>query len=681
MYSPQEFQVRILRCVNLDNLMKLPKSVLIDELTPNDFVFYTLSQEEFVQLFGCLPKFDRDMVTSAKLFVNIDSQYQYQESYLHLKLTSGDYVTLPLSSDKMQHLIEPFFKEAGKFYPYGRQKTGDQRDWDNKPMGFYYNESVDAHYDLLHEQLIDSIVKIASKNKLDRLNIIDGGCGTGKFLKKLTQFQGKSTIMATIKPNLFGFDVNKQNLQDCETLFSTEAGPRPQFELGNLKATDEVIRRFALDPQAKTILTLSGSLTRIVLKDGIEGLQALQSALRSGRVDIILGGGVGEPLISHHIAKQLGLKLLPLIPEEQHRLMSRDKICTNFFAYERMSLEDILAHKLKKIMKNQVLDLSLSPQPELILQALLERIARDNSHIPEKFCINLSYANISYQTVTQLQAWVRRYPNLSLKMWHHDAHSNHKIWQDEGLISKFADSDSPKLLPNDTYLLSSKNLLTPIPGVNIVRMMLDQGLELDLQQLFTQAAKTAQIELLSFLVSLSLDKTRAKPIILDWNQADNEGNTLIHLAALAGLSADTFAQVSGIDWQRMNHAHQTARTIFNIIQCPAYGLLRRVSQITFSMQLYDEDERAPLKAELAGIKTALCGFLAQGVNLVEIARFTQDIEIWEYVRDLMIAEKGIEVSQLGSFAEDYRPAADDSYPPTEACCPLAGAEGPRYLEV
>lgn len=518
MNNRQDIQDAIIASLDFKRLMDSSGELLLGNLLPKGFVYFLLTKEQLLSLYGgALPTFNHVEITSARLFLEpVKEDGSYKNFAISLKLSNGRTLLMPIERQGFDELI-PIFHQKGTYVPLNKRRKENARQWETGLMSDHYDKSTYEHYAYLHDQIktaiknlikknnslkssafgsIKTVIKkIKNKENRSTINIIDGGCGTGNFLRKIAE-EMPSELAAdklTRQINLFGFDFNINNVNSTRTKFYVDENTTVinsmhcRVEEGDLTKTDEVIERFSvpsrnaklagrqlmLEKDAPTILILSGSLTRLVLNDGFEALKSLQSIASSEKIDYMIGGGIGEPLISDYIAKQLGYKLIPLLPEAQRGIPGITDKQTKFFAFERMSLKEILQIKTKKLRKRNVLDLSLSAQPEKVLAALLDEMNKGTLTIQKNVLVNLSFAKINDEAIRLLKEFISQVPEAKLVMLHHDQTCIDRLTKDSYLNARFSSLRPPSLVTDDIYLAGSKAFFDTLSPLEVVKQLID----------------------------------------------------------------------------------------------------------------------------------------------------------------------------------------------------------------
>lgn len=306
--------------------------------------------------------------------------------------------------------------------------------WKTDSMQHHYSrQSVDPflYYTALHDNIIKNIEALMSEHHFEGLNIIDAGCGDGQLLKKMEVRLGSKLTKGC---NFLGFDFNAQNIQDCWHEYQGTCVFRQGDMLEIQRIIQEAFLSKSLNPDWPIILTLSGTLTRLVLDDGFKASQVLMQASAMS-VRYLIGGGVGEPLITPGMIKRIGYKVLPLGSETSTH---------NFFCCQLIAKEEFFAKKLVKLRETNRLDLSLCPEVSALLRGA-DAFLQDNSSI------DLSFVPVTEDLIKALGQITQKHLNLSLTFWHYDKDQMIKFLQSFFLRAKV----SIRILTQDGVLLSS----------------------------------------------------------------------------------------------------------------------------------------------------------------------------------------------------------------------------------
>ncbi len=264
------------------------------------------------------------------------------------------------------------------------------------------NHHLIHHYDDLHARLITRLSEIIQTEPHTPFNIVDGGCGDGSLLKKIEAL--------CLPAKLAGFDLNAMNLVDA---YAGEAKQTSSYiTIGNLLDTDKIIAHLVagkklLNGGAKTIMLLSGSLTRRVLSNVYQALDVFTAIARQPSIHYVLGGGINEPLINRYFAKQMGFQLKPLT-DAPHQY--------DFF-YERMPRPAFAEMKLAKMHKKKLVDLSFCPDDTMLTTLL--------PYITDEMTIDLSFCHYSKAVERAVACLTKRFPTIPLIMRHTNAHVIH----------------------------------------------------------------------------------------------------------------------------------------------------------------------------------------------------------------------------------------------------------------
>jgi hypothetical protein len=206
-----------------------------------------------------------------------------------------------------------------------------------------------------------------------------------------------------------GFDFNTKNINDSTADYHGQG----HFFNADICDYSNVVKQIEnILPQTdrnirpvKTILIMSGVLTRLVLKDIHHGLTALTAITQSQSVDYLIGGGVGEPMINGHLAKQFGYLSLQTqpIPSFTHN--------GNFFYYRKMQTLELVNYKLDKLRRKNILDLTFYSHPLTILNQLASEVNNDT-------IIDLSYSQYTQEIEQFLDAIIDLHPHVKLIFQH-----------------------------------------------------------------------------------------------------------------------------------------------------------------------------------------------------------------------------------------------------------------------
>jgi hypothetical protein len=175
---------------------------------------------------------------------------------------------------------------------------------------------------------------------------------------------------------------------------------------------------------------------------GLSAIKSLQSAALNN-IHYLIGGGVGEPMINNFIAKRVGYKKVPL---DNFDIGENNE---NFFAYELMAPDEILQNKIKKMDRRGLLDLTLCPNPDKMIENLIES---------RKFKDSLT-CDMTDSLIQQLKAIILAYPKIKFIYWHHDINCiNEFAFNFSGL----ANIVSMNLVYLDGYLMAPRSFFSSL---------------------------------------------------------------------------------------------------------------------------------------------------------------------------------------------------------------------------
>jgi len=311
-------------------------------------------------------------------------------------------------------------------------------DWEAESQRQVYETKSDGaaqgHYDQLHAAIIKEIKKLCSQLPNNtQLNIVDGGCGEGKLLKKLAQeIDGNTRDFFQNSIRLLGFDFNAENVKEANSSYDLYKNTRAVmkctciFTQGDLLDAKSVIdlnvAEGALyatnDKETISIFVSAGGITRRVLLSLYDGIDSLQSIANSN-MDYLIGGGIGVPMINRYLAHQFGFKI---------RQVNETNNGPRFFFYERMSFDEILRKKIDKINNKNLVDLSFCPSPVEILRKLKDEIKYGD-------VIDLSFCCYTPELVDVIDEIIKEKKGIKLLMHHHKK----EVY--ESFISRYSGKD------------------------------------------------------------------------------------------------------------------------------------------------------------------------------------------------------------------------------------------------
>lgn len=329
---------------------------------------------------------------------------------LILSLEDKTKLTIPLDT-KNAELLAALLSHLNAFDDDLLNRNGQTAiRWNDGQMNEIYSKStdnVDEHYEESHMRMINAIERIIESNQIkDKINIIDAGCGTGLFIKSLSEKFGVD------KAHLIGFDFNKDSINDA-VLVNEKSDAH--FLVGDMNDFNAVFSKASayFNENAPTFVTLSGSLTRLVLRGTFQSVKILKNLFLTEHVKYLVGCGVGEPLINKHIAKQIGFDLE--IPHGNTQKL---------FTCRKLSMDEIVSRKLKKLTQYNTLDLSLSPIPEILLsQPTILKSLKENS------IIDISFTKTSDELFRQINAIISSNPSIKVIFWHESNEEIKKVYR------------------------------------------------------------------------------------------------------------------------------------------------------------------------------------------------------------------------------------------------------------
>lgn len=362
--------------------------------------------------------------------------------------------------DGKRVMISLSLSQAGKmetmFIEYGAVKEVmfSRKSEKNIPWNEYTTETVyqnqdgknpEIYYDKLYAELIKIISSIRKNTKSHPMLVVDGGCGDkGTLLFKIETSLKENQVADGVQ--FMGFDFNESNIINCEKEKLQKVETNCFFLPGDLTKTKEVIdgwiKNNNINHACPVILTLSGSLTRLVLKDGFQGLECLKSIAQQGNIQYLIGGGVGEPLLNSFIMKQMGYKPIQVKSD-----------VSKFFYYVKMTDEEVLSHRRKKLTKYNILDLSLCPDPNNLLEQLIRYLPESRQSIT----VDLSFTELNDDLIQKIHEIIKSGKNINFIFWHNNPYQVLNFYQ---AFMKAQNSEvsveSLKLIEDESYLMSSR---------------------------------------------------------------------------------------------------------------------------------------------------------------------------------------------------------------------------------
>jgi SAM-dependent methyltransferase len=284
------------------------------------------------------------------------------------------------------------------------------RDWTNGINRLYSQDIRNYYKEGAAYIKKDIMAQKARCFDIKKMNIIDLGCGDGTFIVDCLLAE-----MPFIQ--WIGVDLSDVNIRNAQKKIQQLAVTNPElkkeakrFICGNMldiiSIFEQAKKNELLDPDAPTIITALGSITRFVLPNGFVAARVFQELYSIKNLFAIIGCGLGEPLITPHIAKRIGFELLrlPVLKNNAHYRFSMD----------RLEKEDILYNKVNKIKKSNILDLSLSPVPHIwlshpeVIQAAQEK--------KERLTIDISYCEITDIMLNALKNMIENLPKRKVQL-------------------------------------------------------------------------------------------------------------------------------------------------------------------------------------------------------------------------------------------------------------------------
>lgn len=401
--------------------------------------------------------FSGKAVTKLRLFIidACDQDYELfseRHALLYIHWKDGSKIVKQLA-DQYTSAASTLFRELGLLQNVAFDRmTLDSLSWKDTKMSEIYSkndskkENVTNDYAHIHEQINYMLSYILKQHPdLEKINIIEGGCGNGELLKSIEELlQQKENL----KVNLVGFDFNSNNIKACGHNYQGKA----YFFTDNVLRLESVIQdnqqNGLLDFQTMTVLMLSGVISRVVLKNSFEALEVLQQAALSN-IEYIVGGAHTEILVNDFIIKRVGYKQLDI---PNLAIVPPKHWGKEGFAFQKIDISAILQNKKNKMDKQNLLDLSMAPNPALLL-AILQDEMKDN------LVIDLSFCRLTDTLITTIHSLHKKLSHIKLIFWH---------W-DENVIDQFAGNFAGKIailslnhVTSEIYLMSPRSFFSEL---------------------------------------------------------------------------------------------------------------------------------------------------------------------------------------------------------------------------
>jgi hypothetical protein len=269
-----------------------------------------------------------------------------------------------------------------------------------------YDDETIKQYQFLHTTLCLKVcdeVKdvLASFPFTGQINLIDMGCGTAADFSINLNNRVKSQF-PHVKFKVLAFDQSATSIDKCK---KTSHPPEVKFiqadstNIYSIVADEKHLAPEISVGNVKTILISSGSMTRQVLKDAFQSLAILQDVWLTS-IDRFVLAGKTNILMLPRMIKRVGFvdEGYQMVAYDQEiklgEVKAKDEVEVKGFpvhCLRKTSLENKFAAIQKKLTeKPNILDLSMSPIPVL----LLEKLIKEPSLISQVKIIDLSYSKV-----------------------------------------------------------------------------------------------------------------------------------------------------------------------------------------------------------------------------------------------------------------------------------------------
>ncbi|MBS0350703.1 MAG: hypothetical protein JSR33_05880 [Proteobacteria bacterium] len=453
--------ISVLFSRNVESETSLP--VWIRQQIPDsaDFKYYDfmdLSEDHLV--------FESKLVKEIMAF---DCSYSNEHhGFLYIKFQDNS-TTIRKVKDGFYTMLQGWSREnrTRRISSFEKRKNISRPNWENTPVKIFYIRDVSLFYSGLHSFFIKYLFALPGLTKETHIELVDGGCGDGRFFVKLSRRIKTELPVKSI--NFYGIDAYPQNIEDCEDNLLSEHDHKfehCEFKMHDLTKIDDFLKGIIKEKNIThvvNVVILSGSITRGVLDNGFEALTCLQQ-IGKNNIDFIMIGGREEPIVSDFIAHQLGY-------EKANREL-KEGIYESFFCYRKMPQGKILTSKKDEIKQEKFLDLSLSPDPLFILSNLT---AEELANI---WVIDLSFCNMSEKLMDYLDQRIMVANNkIKLIYWHYDQEMVDNFEYRFNLDLRRKLDVAATVVEDDIYLIGGRRffttLLTKNAEMNSTKRLLD----------------------------------------------------------------------------------------------------------------------------------------------------------------------------------------------------------------
>jgi len=272
--------------------------------------------------------------------------------------------------------------------------------------GFFYTKKVQKDYVDMNTIMVDQLTSIAKElGKECHVELIDAGCGQNPELLINLASRAKQENLHVNKAT--GFDPQSGSIEASKSKVAAmdldpDLSKTLSLSVGRSEDVEQILGQKPKD--VKRILLSSGSFTRFTIQDAFACGTILKSCFR-GDIDYLITCGETNALYNKRILKKIGFEITGLHKYSQQAF---GLLPTPVRVIKRMSDKKIIGRLIEKAAKKGIIDLRLSPKPDLYLQQLL---TSGNVKCEAIKSLDISFSDITHPGKL-LQACSQLLPNL-----------------------------------------------------------------------------------------------------------------------------------------------------------------------------------------------------------------------------------------------------------------------------
>jgi SAM-dependent methyltransferase len=415
-------------------VVTLQQEIVLEKITKSELQAHF--QDEYKEFFNTIQQnnispsfFDKILEITSKRKHTLEVNRVGTPICLYIHYANGEKTTLSIEK-KSENKLQTILAQLGlTSYNTFNRNSFTALDW-KQGIGKHYGVNQTRDYHQKDERLLLEL-EIQLEEK-ESTTIVDLGCGDGRFLKKAEE-------KFSSKHDYIGIDFCGSNIENAKKEYKGKI----TFVEGDMLNVFKLLENNQTDKNKPIMFISLGSLTRLVISDGFFAARVLKELVKDPRTVGLLVEGLTEPLITRYMAKRIGFELRK---SEAH-----------FYSFGKMSEEQILKNKLKKMEKFK-LDLSLSPIPEKWLEHKQIQPA-----LPSKSSQNVLSIDISYCTLTpQLTESILRVSEKSNVHWIFKSNDPREVTDFRKIFVKhypLIQVIDTETVENDAYLIGPKDFI------------------------------------------------------------------------------------------------------------------------------------------------------------------------------------------------------------------------------